>query len=55
MGSSDTDGSGRSMGAWGGLARRLADAGVNIDFHYLATDTRIVLADDDLEMGRAAV
>jgi hypothetical protein len=38
-------------GAWGGLARRVADAGVNIDFHYLATDTRVVLAVDDLEKG----
>jgi hypothetical protein len=44
-----------SPGAWGELARRVADAGVNIDLHYLATDTRVVLAVDDLEKGRAAL
>ena len=42
-------------GEWGEVARRIADAGVNIDFHYLATRSRIVVAADDLEKARAAV
>ena len=36
-------------GAWGGIARILADAGVNIEFHYMATNTRIVIAVDDFQ------
>ncbi len=42
-------------GAWGEVARRIADAGVNIDIHYLATSSRIVIAPDDIEKARAAV
>jgi hypothetical protein len=42
-------------GACGELARRIADAGVNIDFHYAATNNRLVVAADDLEKARAAV
>jgi hypothetical protein len=42
-------------GAWGELARRLADAGVNIDFHYLDTNGRVVVGVDDLDKARAAV
>lgn len=42
-------------GAWGELARRIADAGVNIDFHYVASNNRIVVAPDDLEKAQAAV
>lgn len=42
-------------GALGGLARRLASAGVNIDLLYLATDTRVVLGVDDLETARSVI
>lgn len=42
-------------GAWGEAARKLADAGVNIDWHYLATGTRMVVAVDDLSRARNAV
>lgn len=39
-------------GSWGDAARKLADAGVNIDWHYLATGTRMVVATADLEKAR---
>ena len=39
-------------GEMGRLARRFADAGVNIDLLYLATNTRAVLGVDDLEAAR---
>jgi hypothetical protein len=42
-------------GAWGDVARRIADAGVNIDYHYVATGTRIVVVPDDVERAREAV
>jgi hypothetical protein len=42
-------------GAAGELARKLADAGVNINFAYLATRTRAVLGVDDVEKARAAL
>jgi hypothetical protein len=42
-------------GTWGRLARRLADAGVNIEFHYMATDTRIVVGVDDYDKAIAAM
>ena len=42
-------------GELGKMARRIADAGVNIDLIYLATGTRIVIGADDLEKARAAV
>jgi len=42
-------------GAWGEVARRIADAGANLELHYLATSNRIVVAPDDLEKARAAV
>lgn len=42
-------------GALGGLARRLASAGVNIDLLYLATDTRVVIGVDDLEAARQLI
>ena len=35
--------------------RRLADAGVNIRFVYLATQTRVVIGADDVMKARAAV
>lgn len=42
-------------GVMGELARKFADAGVNIDLLYLATDTRVVLGVDDIEAGRKLV
>lgn len=42
-------------GALGSLARRFADAGVNVDLLYVAADHRLVLGVDDLEAGRALV
>jgi hypothetical protein len=42
-------------GGWGEVARRIADAGVNIDLNYLATSTRMVVVPDDLEKAREAV
>jgi hypothetical protein len=42
-------------GELGGVCRRIANAGVNIDLIYAATETRIVLSVDDLEKARSAV
>ena len=42
-------------GTWGRLARRLTDAGVTIEFHYLASDTRIVIGVDDYDKAIAAI
>ncbi len=42
-------------GAFGEVSRRIANAGVNVDLAYLATNTRLVLGADDLDKGRAAV
>ena len=42
-------------GALGELSRRIADAGVNLNLVYLATNGRLVLGVDDLEKARAAV
>jgi len=42
-------------GALGEVARKLANAGVNIDLAYLATKTRLVLGVDDLEKARTAL
>ncbi len=39
----------------GEVARRFADAGVNIDFHYLATNNRLVLGVNDLDKARATL
>lgn len=36
-------------------ARRLADAGVNVNLVYLATGTRAVIGADDLDRARAAL
>jgi len=41
--------------ALGNVARRLANAGVNIHLAYLATSTRLVIGVDDLEKARAAI
>jgi len=42
-------------GALGEVSRRIANAGVNIDLGYLATNNRLVLGVDDLEKARGAV
>jgi hypothetical protein len=42
-------------GAFGEMARRIADAGVNFDLAYLATDTRLVIGASDLDKARAAL
>jgi hypothetical protein len=42
-------------GYLGELARRLADAGVNIESAYLATDTRIVFGVSDAAQARGAL
>ena len=42
-------------GALGEVSRRIANAGVNIDLAYQATNNRLVLGVDDLDKARAAV
>ena len=42
-------------GTLGAALRRIADAGVNVDLLYLATDRRVVLGGDDVEGLRRAV
>lgn len=42
-------------GVLGQTARRIADAGVNIELVYLASDNRVVVGADDLDKARAAV
>lgn len=42
-------------GALGKLARKLADAGVNINLIYLATDTRAVLSVSDMAKAKQAL
>ena len=42
-------------GALGEVSRRLANAGVNIDLIYLATNNRLVLGVDDLDKARAVL
>ena len=42
-------------GAFGSVARKIADAGVNVDLGYLATRTRVVIGTDDLDKARAAL
>jgi hypothetical protein len=37
------------------ILRRLADAGVNVRFAYLATDTRVVIGADDVTRARKAL
>jgi hypothetical protein len=39
----------------GNIARRLANAGVNIQLAYLATSTRLVVGVDDLEKAKSAM
>lgn len=42
-------------GAFGEICRKIADAGVNVDLCYLATNTRVVLGADDLDKAQAAL
>jgi hypothetical protein len=42
-------------GSFGRVARRIADAGVNVDYLYVASRTRLVFVVDDVEKARAAV
>ena len=42
-------------GELGRIARRITDAGVNIDLFYLAADARFVVGVDDLDAARAAL
>lgn len=42
-------------GALGQAARKIADAGVNIELVYLASDNRVVVGADDLDKARAAL
>jgi len=42
-------------GVFGDVTRSIANAGVNIDLVYLATNTRLVISVDDLDKARAAV
>lgn len=42
-------------GALGAVARKIANAGVNIDLVYLATNTRLVIGADDLGRALAAL
>lgn len=42
-------------GELAGLARRVADAGVNIDLLYVATNSRVVFGSDDLGQLAAAL
>lgn len=42
-------------GVLGGMTRKFADAGINIDLVYLATGTRLVLGVDDMEAGRGLI
>lgn len=43
------------VGALGELSRRIAEAGINVNLLYLATNTRVVLGPDDLDAARAAL
>lgn len=42
-------------GAFGALARKIANEGVNFDLTYLATNTRLVIGTNDMEKARAAL
>ena len=42
-------------GTFGEMARKFADNGVNIEFAYLASKTRLVVGVDDIEKARSAV
>mgnify|MGYP001314000658 CR=1 FL=1 len=44
-----------SPGTLGKVARRIADAGVNIDMVYMGTNSRLVVAAFDLDRARSAL
>ena len=44
-----------SIGELGRVCRRIADAGVNIDFFYAATNTRVVLGVNDLQKAKSTL
>ena len=46
---------GNQPGSMGQIARKIADAGVNVDLMYAATDTRLVIGANDLEKAKSAV
>ncbi len=42
-------------GSLGEIARKMADAGVNINFIYVASNNRLVISADNLEQARAVL
>ena len=42
-------------GSLGEIAQRLANAGVNIDLVYVASNNRLIIGVDDMAKGRAAI
>ena len=42
-------------GEFGSICRRIANARINIDLVYLATNTRLVVGADDLDKARAVI
>ncbi len=42
-------------GEFGSICRRIANAGINIDLVYLATNTRLAVGADDLDKARAVI
>jgi hypothetical protein len=42
-------------GALGGAARKIADAGVNIDLAYVAGNNRVVIGADDIDKAKTAL
>ena len=42
-------------GEFGRICRQIADAGVNVNLSYVATQTRMILGADDLDKARAAL
>ena len=51
----DMTGDAATPGSMGRAARKVADAGVNLTFGYLATGNRVVIGADDLEKAKAAL
>ena len=42
-------------GRFGEICRKMANAGINIDLSYLATNTRLVLGTNDIEKARSLI
>ena len=42
-------------GEFGSICRRIANAGINVDLIYAATDTRLVVGADNLDKARAVI